>query len=195
MRKEQRTPPDNRQRMSDNKENEVPKSSKPDSATSFCSACSEQSNTEDNKEINDLTNRITPTDSEEKFRKHVRISEDFKANILKQKKKEKQVVYENDEVLYVVGTSEPQSKASSKTSSKISFSQTFSNFSFYNKSSKKKREVKESAICRCQEKFDIVRKHSYISTSSSSSGESLSGHNCIACRCVNCPLKHQCWFT
>lgn len=173
--------------MSNKNEPETLKTSKPESTTSFCSACS--GTKEDDQEIDDLTNRLTPVDSEEKFRKHVRISEDFSDKKLI--KKEEQVVYENDEVLYVVGTSEPQSKASSKTSSKISLTQTFSNFSFYNKSSKKKKELDESAICRCEEKYDIVKKHTHIPPSSSSSADSLNSH-CLACRCVNCPLKHHC---
>lgn len=175
-------------------------SKKPETNGSFCTACSGGSDSEIHKrnqeEINDLTDRVSPTDSEEKFRKHVRIR-NFEDVSLEPKKSEQQEVYENDEVLYVIDTPEPQSKpSSSKTSSKISLSQTFSNFSFFNKSAKNKKALKESTICRCEEKFDMVRKQSFnLSSSSSSSSESISGHNCTACRCVNCPLKHLCWLT
>lgn len=182
--------------MSNNDKSNAGKSSLPASSTSFCSACSGES--EDKRqaqeEIKNLTDRASPTDSEEKFRKRVRISEEEASLAPKKKEAPKQTVYEDDEVLYVVDTPEPQSKPSSKASSKISLSQHFSNFSFYEKSSKKNKELKESTICRCEEKFDIVRKHSFTLPSSSSS-ESIGSHNCTTCRCVNCPLKQLCWLT
>lgn len=116
-------------------------------------------------------------------------------------KKEQEKKEENDDscksCMYVVEKPDPQSKPtskiSSKRSSKMSLSQNFSNFSFYNRSSNNKKTAKESAICRCEEKFDIVRQHSSVSYSSSSS-ESVGTHHCKLCRCVNCPLKQFCWF-
>lgn len=99
----------------------------------------------------------------------------------------------NYEVLYVVDNSDPQSKPTSKRSSKLTLSQNFSNFSFYNRSSRLKKDPSKSRICRCQEKFDIVKQHSFTPCSSSSS-ESVSSRHCTDCRCVNCPLKQVCWF-
>lgn len=130
--------------------------------------------------------------SEDKLKKHVRISEEI-INLKTNSEKEK-VVFENNEVLYVVQGSEPDSKNQSKTSSVISLAQTISNFSFYNTSKKKKKEVNLSNICKCSEKFTICKEHSFVPSTSTSSDDTIAKHTCSACRCVNCPLKHNCWF-